>query len=84
MFITCEPVSYYGFTVFFDRPVVIKRNDLHRIEASISRANSCFGQDGTRSVLCSGVRFDFKDSSESSNGTEVAREQFPQFLFTVK
>ena len=84
VFISCEPVPYYGFKVFFDCPVVIKRDVTYRIEASISGANSCFGQDGTRSVLCSGVRFDFKDSAESSNGTKVARGQFPEFLFTVK
>ena len=78
-----EQASYYAFNVFFDRPVVIKRKHCYRIEASISGANSCFGVDGRKSVLCSGVTFRFDNSSESGNGTSVARGQFPEFLFTV-
>ena len=76
---------YYGFNVFFDSPVDIKKGVRHRLEASISDgANSCFGQNGQRSVVCSGVRFDFKDTATSSNGTTVEQGQFPGFLFTVK
>ena len=76
-----EPHSYYGFKIFFDNPVFIEKGVRHRIEAYISGANSCFGQNGQKSVVCSGVKFDFKDSSESSNGTAVGRGQFPSFLF---
>ena len=79
-----ESVSYYGFNIFFDRPVVIKSDVRYRIEAFISGANSCFVQNGAKSVVCSGVKFDFKSSSESSNGTKVERGQFPEILFTVK
>ncbi|XP_020614485.1 BTB/POZ domain-containing protein 6-like [Orbicella faveolata] len=76
-------VCYYGFNIFFDRPVVIMKGGLYRIEASICGANSCFGVDGRKSVLCSGVTFSFDNSSESSNGTRVERGQFPEFLFSV-
>ena len=79
-----ESVSYYGFNILFDHPVVIKRNVVYRIEASISGANSCFVKNGAKSVVCSGVRFYFKTSSESSNGAQVGQGQFPEFLFTVK
>ena len=83
--IKSELGSYYGFNVFFDSPVHIKKGARHRLEAFISGGtNSCFGQSGQHSVVCSGVRFDFQDSSESSNGTKVERGQFPGFLFTVK
>ena len=83
--IKSELGSYYGFNVFFDPPVHIKKGVRHRLEALISGgANSCFGQNGQHSVVCSGVRFDFQDSSESNNGTKVKRGQFPGFLFTVK
>ena len=76
---------YYGFDVFFDSPVDIKKGAQYHVKASISgSANSCFGQNGQRSVVCSGVRFEFESSSYSSNGTEVTRGQFPQFLFVVK
>ena len=77
--------SYYGFNVYFDSPVDIKKGVKHRLEAFISGStNSCFGQNGQHSVVCSGVRFDFMNSSESTNGTRVERGQFPEFLFTVK
>ena len=75
--------QYFGFYIFFDRPVVIRRGVRHRVEASISGASSCFGQDGRKSVVCLGVSFDFRGSGESSNGTKVERGQFPEFLFTV-
>ena len=83
--IKSELGSYYGVNVFFDSPVDIKKGVRYRLEASISGgANSCFGQNGQRFVVCSGVRFDFRDSDQSSNGTKVGRGQFPGFLFTVK
>ena len=79
------PVSYYGFNVFFDSPVAIKRGVRYHLEASISgSANSCFGKNGQHSVVCSGVKFTFANSGLSSNGTKVERGQFPGFLFTVK
>jgi len=78
-----ELVSYYGFNIFFDSPVVIMKGSLYRIEASISGANSCFGVDGRKSVLCSGVTFSFQKSTESSNGTRIELGQFPEFLFSV-
>jgi len=83
--IESDLVSYYGFDVFFDSPVDINKAVSYRVEATISgRANSCFGQNGQCSVVCSGVRFDFEDSTVSSNGTTVSRGQFPGFLFIVK
>ena len=76
--------QYFGFNIFFDLPVVIRKGVRHRVEASISGANSCYGQDGRKSVVClDHVRFDFRDSNESSNGTKAERGQFPEFLFTV-
>ena len=82
--IKSEPVSFFGFNVFFDRPVVIKGDIKYRIEAFISGPNSCFGKSGKGYVFCSGVRFDFINSGLSDNGTNVVRGQFPEILFTVK
>ena len=78
-------LCYYGFNVFFDSPVDIKKGVRYHVKASISgSANSCFGQNGQHSVVCSGVRFDFEDSGFSSNGTKVERGQFPRLLFIVR
>ena len=83
--IKSELVSYYGFNVFFDGPVDIKKGVRYRVEATISGgANSCFGQNGQSSVVCSGVRFNFLNTDLSTNGTKVERGQFPGFLFIVK
>ncbi|XP_078360743.1 BTB/POZ domain-containing protein 6-like [Oculina patagonica] len=76
--------SYYGFTVLFDRSVFLKKDVSYLLEAFISGANSCIGQNGKDFVLCSGVRFDFKDSGFSDSGTKVAVGQFPGFHFTIK
>lgn len=84
VYIKSEPVSYYGFNVFFDRPVFLKRDLRYRVEAFISGASSCFGQHGKRFVLCSGVRFDFRNSCESNILTNVVRGQFTEFLFCVR
>ena len=83
VFIKAEPVSYYGFDIFLEPAVIIREGVEYRFEASIIGADSCFGQDGRQSVLCSGVTFSFDDSSESTNGTKVKQGQFPEFLFTV-
>jgi len=84
-FIESDLGSYYGFNVFFDSPVEIKKGVRHRLDASISGStNSCFGENGQHSVVCSGVRFYFKNTSMSTNGTRVERGQFPGFLFTLK
>ena len=76
-------LSYYGFKVCFDNPVVIKKGVRYRIEASISGANSYSGQNGKDSMVCYGVKVNFEDSFASDNGTKVEQGQFPAFLFTV-
>ncbi len=83
-YIKSEPISYYGFKIIFDPPVIIQRAASYRFEASISGSNSCCGLKGKSSVVCSEVRFTFDNSGESSNGTNVGRGQFSEFLFTVK
>ena len=79
--------SYYGFDVFFDRPVDIKKGVRYHMKASISGgASTCFGENGQHSVVCSWVRFDFYKSGAEENNkkTKVERGQFPGFLFVVK
>jgi len=83
-FMKYDSAPYYGFTIFFDQPIFLKKDVEYRVEASISGSCSCFGQNGKDNVLCSGVTFNFKSSRFSTNGTNVERGQFPEFLFTVK
>ena len=73
--------SFYGFKILFGDPNVIEKGIEHRIEASIFGANSCSGRNGQKVVACSGLKFSFADSSEDTNGTGVAKGQFPELLF---
>ena len=82
--IKAEAGCYYGYRIFFDPPVVFQKGVSYRFEATIHGANSCFGRNGKSPMVCSGVKFSFENSSESSNGTSTVRGQFPEFLFTVK
>ena len=81
-YIRSDLVRYYGFNVFFDRPSVLKRNVAYHVESSIFGTSTWLGKSGKQSVLCSGVRFNFK-ASPCNSGTSVERGQFPEFLFTV-
>ena len=69
--------SYYGFNVFLDSP--IKNGVRYHMEASISGgANSCFGENGHPSVVCSWVTFKlYSSGAENNNGTKVEQGQFP-------
>lgn len=81
-----EQASYYDPNIFFDPPVDINRDIRHRIGASISGSSSYLGQNGQKSVLCSGVTFNFVNSVATgrSSKTNVDQGQFPEFLFTLK
>ena len=80
-----ELFNYYGFTVMFDAPIVIKKNTVHHLQAKITgpddKKRVC-GDIGARSVTCSDVTFTFTDC-EGGNGEDVLRKQFPELLFTV-
>ena len=80
-----ELFSYYGFTVMFDAPIVIKKDNVQHLQAKITgpddKKRVC-GDIGARSVTCSGVTFTFTDC-EGGNGEHVLRKQFPELLFTV-
>ena len=81
--IKSEPCPYYGFDIFFDRPVLLKRNIVYHVEARISGANSCSCQKGKDVVVSSGVTFNFRLCCSTNNGTNVERGQFPEILFSV-
>ncbi|XP_078380492.1 BTB/POZ domain-containing protein 6-like [Oculina patagonica] len=76
-----ETYDYYGFDVRFDRPVCLKKNEEYKLVSLINGPASWYGEDGKTSVECQGVRFTFRNSSGSHNGTTVTRGQFPAFLF---
>ena len=82
---TLKYFSYYGFTVMFDAPIVIKKNTVHHLQAKIispiGKKMMC-GDIGVRSVICAGVTFIFTDCFER-DGTNFERRQFPELLFSL-
>jgi len=77
--------NYYGFEVFFDSAINVKKNVEYRIEALVAGPPSSRGYGGFASVLSSGVTFRFSQTSQmqETNGTNQTIGQFPQFLFSV-
>ena len=75
--------NYYGFEILFDPTVRCSKNTQYEIEALILGPTSSAGLDGVSSVVCSGVKFTFTDSENSSNGTYPKCGQFPEILFSM-
>ncbi|XP_068699166.1 BTB/POZ domain-containing protein 6-like [Montipora foliosa] len=80
--IQSELGDYYGFNVFFQCPILLEKNALYLLTASIIGAPSHFsdlGQSTVQHVQC-GVTFYF---SQSRGPTDICRGQFSEFLFTT-
>ena len=74
--------SYYGFEVFFDKKIILKKNTRYCISA-VSDPSTVSGTNGVSSVECSGVTFTFMNSTPSLFGTCVTEGQFPELLFSL-
>ena len=75
--------SYYGYTVSFDKKIILKKNKMYDIRAKISGLPSHRGVCGHSFVQFSGVTFTFVNSEYSNSGTDVNRGQFPELLFSL-
>ena len=75
--------SYYGFEVFFDKNIKLKKNTRYSVSALISGSSSFYGMNGVSSVQCSGVTFTFMNSTSPNNRTSVTQGQFPELLFSL-
>ncbi|XP_078362755.1 BTB/POZ domain-containing protein 6-like [Oculina patagonica] len=78
--------SYCGFYVMFDQPVLLSKDLLYSVQASISGMESWSGKNGSKSVECAGVTFHFDDAGgrPSGNGTTISHGQIAEFLFMLK
>ncbi|XP_078380495.1 BTB/POZ domain-containing protein 6-B-like [Oculina patagonica] len=75
-----ETYDYYGFDVWFDRPVRLDEDKEYELVSLINGPTSWYGKDGQISVECEGVRLTFRHSDGSTNATSELRGQFPAFL----
>ena len=76
---------YYGFELHQFEPVVLEKGSTYKCLAILEGPTSWYGKNGTRSVQCQGVTFNFKNFSQragtSINGTKVTSGQFAEILF---
>ena len=79
----CEKGSYYGFEVYFDEKIILKKNTTYAVSAEISGPHSLSANYCVSSVRCSSATFTFMDNDLSENGTNVNKGQFPEFLFSL-
>ena len=75
--------SYYGFEVFFDKNINLKKNTRYSVSALVSGSSSFYGMNGVSSVHCSGVTFTFMNSTSPNNRTSITQGQFPELLFSL-
>ena len=78
-----ETCAYYGFEVLFNHPVSLVENKEYELVSRIKGPSSCYGEEGQTSVDSEGIKFVFRSSSVSSNGTNDSRGQFPSFAFSL-
>ena len=73
--------GYYGYEVMFDQPIQLSAGQEYTITAFIQGSTSWYGEGGTSSKTCKGVKFFFTEKT-SSNGTSAGAGQFPEIIFT--
>ena len=70
-----ESFNYYGFNIWLEDPVVLKKDGKYRITAIIDGPDTPFGTDCYNSVQSHGVEFCFSSNDSGDCG------QFAEFLF---
>ncbi|KAL5268418.1 hypothetical protein ACHWQZ_G002322 [Mnemiopsis leidyi] len=79
---TCKPKAIH--TVCFDDAVSLVAGTWYRVTAKVEGPSSDCGNSGKREVVSDGVKFTFRSSKRSNNGTDSGSGQIPQFLFRRK
>jgi len=70
--------------VFFNSPVALKANHWYMVKVCITGPSSDAGGDGKESVTgTDGVKFLFKESKTSNNGTTVKSGQLPGIIYRL-
>nr|CAB3264102.1 E3 ubiquitin-protein ligase MYCBP2 [Phallusia mammillata] len=72
------------FHALFDEPALISAGQWYTITAKISGPSSDCGSHGKESVTTSDdIKFSFRRSKRSNNGTDVSSGQIPELLYTL-
>lgn len=80
-------IDYYGFDIFFDSKIFLRKNLKYCVQVIIDGPDSCFGMDGVdRCKVQSdgGVTFSFLDCNEKYRyRTDIDEGQFAAFLYRL-
>jgi len=79
-----KTLSYYGFSVLFDRPVCLAENKECQLESFMSGRNSWYGTEGQKSVDCQGVVFTFGTFKDRLCRGNVTVSQFPVLFWSAR
>jgi hypothetical protein len=72
-----------GFDVMLKKPVILKRNEVVILSATIEGDDSCFGKDGLSSVTLEGICATFSDAPLPNNGTSTHSGQFDEIILAI-
>ena len=80
-----EKHGYFGFTVWFDRPLQLHEGKRYEVRSLIQGPSSWYGEQWKPPLECSQVQFNFygTDSDSNNNGTSQGGGQFSAFIFTT-
>ena len=75
--------SIPGFDVMFKTPILVKENEIVKIDAGIYGLPSCFGRCGKSTVKVQGITVKFLDSDICNTRTCVSQGQFHEIMLSV-
>ena len=65
----------------FDEPISIINGTWYRVVLKVEGPSSDCGNSGKREVVSEGIKFIFRSSKRSTNGTDYGSGQIPQLIF---
>ena len=72
-----------AFFILSNNPLCLEANKQYKLESLINGPVSWSWTDGRTSVEVEGAQFTFSDPTDTGNGTNVAGDQFPAFIFII-
>jgi hypothetical protein len=79
----CNEDGVPGFDVMLKKPILLIRNEVVTLSATIKGPNSCYGKNGLSSVTLEGVSATFSTAPLPNNGTSTRSGQFDEIILEI-
>jgi hypothetical protein len=79
----CNEDGVPGFDVMLKKPILMMRNEVVTLSATIKGPNSCYGKNGLSSVTLEGVSATFGTAPLPNNGTSTRSGQFDEIILEI-